>query len=135
MPSHAERRFEQVPLASIATLRSADSPKVLHVSPIPLLLETRSAVLEAAGVRTVSAGSVAAAVRLCRRHSFNAVVLCHELSRQQKEQVMRAARRNNTATTVIGLYNLVSTEAKGADLAVDSHDGPEALLQAVRSAL
>ncbi len=136
MQTHrSEWRFEQVPLESIAALRrSEDPPKILNVSSVPLLLQTRSAILKTAGLLAVNTGSTAEAVRLCRRQAFDAVVLCHALSRPQKQQVMQAARRSQTRTRVIGLYNVARTEAAGADVAVDSHDGPEALLKAVRAA-
>jgi CheY-like chemotaxis protein len=129
-------RFEQVPLTSIPVLlEKTRHPQVLHVSSDPVLLGTRGAILERSGVLTVSAGSGAEAVRLCRRHSFDAVVLCHELAPRHKQEVIHAVRRRGSGTKVIGLYSVTPSEAAGADLAVDSHDGPEALLQAVRTIL
>ncbi len=135
-PTHGQRRFEQVSLESIAPLRR-DEPrrKVLNLSPDPLLLQTRAAILERTGVLTVNAGSAAEAVWLCRSQHFDAVVVCHSLDQQQRQLVMQAARRGKPGTTVIGLYNLTRANAAGADLVVDTNDGPEALLKAVRTAL
>ncbi len=133
-PSRA--RFEQVPLSSVpGLLQEKRRPQILNVSPDLLLLRTRTAILERAGVWTVNAGSTAEAVRLCRRYGFDGVVLCHELSEQAKRQVTQAARRRRAGTTVIGLYSIGPSEAAAADVAVNAHDGPEALLKAVRAIL
>lgn len=134
--SRLHPRFEQVPLHTIPVLReNAVRPRVLNVSLDATLLQTRSAILQSTGAAVVNANGYGEAVRACARQAFDAVVLCHALPRHHKREVMQAARRGRSATKVVGLYNIAPAQAAGADVAVDSHDGPEALLQAVRPLL
>ena len=128
--------FEQVPLARIAPLLEGKRPpRILIVGHDPLLVETRSAILQNSGLRAIGASSAAEAARISRREEFDALVLCHELSQQDKQMVMQEARRRKPRSKVIALYSITPSEASGADLAVDSHDGPEAFLEAVHSIL
>ncbi len=124
-------RFEQVPLESIFA-ELGKQKKVLNVSSDPCLLETRKAILERGGYQVVCASSAEEAVRLCRHESFKAIVLGHSLPGRLKHAVIQAARKYNPDARIIGLYKVSPNEAAGADIIIDSHDGPDLLLQAVR---
>ena len=133
-PEHRRSpRFERVPLRSILVASDPNAPrKVLNVSADPSLSETRRAILERAGYRVSCASDAADVAQLCRQETFDAVVVGHSLPQRQRYAVIEAVRKYNPAARIIGLYKMAAAEAAGADLAIDSHDDPEILVQVIR---
>ncbi len=126
-------RFEQVPLESIFVISDRKVPKkVLNVSADLSLLETRRAILERGGYLVSCASNAVDVVQLCRNETFDVVVVGHSLPKRQKHAVIQAVRKYNPAARIIGLYRISAAETAGADLAIDSHDDPEILVQVVR---
>lgn len=80
----------------------------------------------------VHAASAEEAARHFRRHSFRAVIIGQAVPTEEKPKLIRAARAAASAPWIIGVYKLAADEAAGAHVAVDSHDGPQALLSALR---
>ncbi len=135
-PNNSRRRsprFEQVPLESVFVASDSKGPKkVLNVSADLSLLETRRAILERAGCLVSCASNAVDVVQLCRKETFDAVVLGHSLPKRQKHAVIQAVRKYNPAARIIGLYMISTAEAVGTDIVIDSHDGPDILIEAIR---
>ncbi len=109
------------------------APKnVLNVSADLNLLETRRAILEREGYLVSCASNAVEAVLLCRQEPFDAVVVGHSLPKRQKHAVIQAVRKYSPAACIIGLYKISVAEAVGADIVIDSHDGPDILIEAIR---
>ncbi len=120
-------------MESIFVAADPQAPKkVLNVSAEIMLLETRRAIFERGGYLVSCATNAVEAIWLCRQEAFHAVVVGHSLPKRQKHAVIQAARKYNPGARIIGLYKVIPDEAAGADVAIDSHDGPEILLQALR---
>lgn len=123
-------RFPQIPLNHVPI--NGARPRVLHVSTERALALTRSAILQRAGFRVQTAYATGEAARLLHENDYVAVIVGHSLSREQKAHVIGAARAASSAPWIVGLYSLSSTEASGAHVAVDTHDGPQAVVDALR---
>lgn len=132
MKNKSRRRFQQVPLEKIAAVAEAAAPKVLSVSRDGVLAQTRSTILQRAGLQVDTVMDTEEAARLLFDKSYDAVVLEHSLSREGKAEVIGAARSARSAPWIIGLYNLWSSEARGVHIAIDTQDGAEALVTAIR---
>ena len=131
---HRERatRFPHVPLESIPALRSSKETAVLNICADPPLLETRTAILQVAGFHTVAAGSAAAALRELSAQPFQVVVLCHPIPARQRKDIGERARQRIPGVRTIMLYKVSSTEAADADVAMDSHEYPDVMINAIR---
>lgn len=132
------RRFPQVPLAQVpaspgrASRAPAKWPRVLNVSRDRSVAETRSDIMKEAGFRVETVFAAGDAAHLLQEKEYEAVIVGHNLSREQKAQVIGAARAAAGAPWIIGLYTLGPFEAVGTHFAVDVHEGPQAIVEAVR---
>ncbi len=113
-------------------LREENGLRILNVGREGNLLQTRAAILRGQGFRVENATSAEEAVVRCRQELFDAVVIGHTLEREEQEAVIRWARRRKPTPRIIVLYRISPKEAEGAHLAIDSHDTPEALIEALR---
>jgi hypothetical protein len=107
---------------------------ILNISGDAGLLRSRSLVLESAGYQPISASKLGDIVQACKQHEFAAVVICHSTGTEIKHRLMLTTRSCcQEGTPIISLYLGVPEECAGADVAVAAADGPEALLNALRS--
>ncbi len=126
--NRSSRRFEHVPLEQVPVLD--ERPRILHVSPNHT--DARRQALERAGFRVEVAQAAGEAARRLREEPFDAVIVGHPLSREEKAAVVGAARAAESAPWIIALYKLWVTEGSGAHVAIDAQDGPEAVISALR---
>ena len=122
-------RFEQVPLSAVPMLTRK---RVLNICEERTLLQTRTAILEAAGFHAVAASTVESARQALALDSFDAVVICHSISHDDRQELIRAVRKLCPSARIVGLYNLPPQNDHGADRMIDAHDGPDSLIQALR---
>ena len=107
---------------------------ILNISGDAALLRTRNLVLESAGYQPISATGLGDVVQACKQHKIAAVVICHSTGTEIKHRLMLTAWSCCQAgTPIISLYLGAPEECAGADVAVAAADGPEALLDALRS--
>jgi DNA-binding NtrC family response regulator len=129
MSARPTPRFEQIPVEKVPFLQPS-GPSVLNVSSDLALLNTRTAILEIAGIRATAAANVRTAVRAIQDEVFNAVVLCHTVNAKDRAEIVREARKVTPKVRVIEVFKISS--AGDADICVDSHAGPEALIATLR---
>lgn len=102
----------------------------------PLLLETRSWVLEEAGFAVVTSSSLVEAEQQLASPEVKLLVLCHTLSAQERTDILAVASRINpsakrlllTASTVIPLD-------APHEAVLSALEGPRALISTVRKVL
>ncbi|MGA8161407.1 MAG: hypothetical protein WCB76_11395 [Acidobacteriaceae bacterium] len=101
-----------------------------------VLLQSRAAILETAGVRLVNAEGFPQGLERIRDAPFDLAVLCHSLSRTDRLNLAAAIRRRNPSAAIL----LVSSgpgaplaEKDGMDAVLESE--PHRLLQGFRLAL
>ncbi len=125
-------RFEHVPVATVPVRRPGEV-RVLHISFDRAIRETRDAILRAAGFRVLSVSTLKEVVAACRNYEFDAVVVGHTIPTAERGAVLAAARACRSKPRVIAMYKLAPDEITGADVALDSHDSPDFLIQTLRS--
>ncbi|HEX3986122.1 MAG TPA: response regulator [Acidobacteriaceae bacterium] len=94
----------------------------IHIGTDPLLLRTRTAVLESAGLRVISAESVSQALGTLWDNPFDLAVLCHSLSRSERLSLTTAIRRRSPSALI-----LLISAGPGASTA--EKDGMDAVLE------
>lgn len=101
-----------------------------------VLLRTRAAILETAGLRVQNVEGFSFAMKAILTGSFDLAILCHSLHRDQRLNLTAAIRRNHPAALIL----LVSRgpgagegEREGIDAVLESH--PRQLLEDLRGAL
>ena len=101
-----------------------------------MLLRTRGAVLESAGLRVVIVDSVPPAVGIIRAGTFDVAILCHSLSRGDRLKLTAAIRRRNPSALILlvsGEPGANTAERDGIDAVLEPE--PWRLLQRLRSIL
>ncbi len=125
-------RFEQVPLHAVPAIAADIKARtVLVVGRHGTLLQSRTAVLEAAGFRAVAAGALASAVQALATEPVDTVVMCHTLSQADRETLVQVVRERRPSVQVIRLFTLYPHPEDGVDVMIDSHEGPGELIQAI----
>lgn len=106
---------------------------VLAVGHDPVLLETRSQVLQAAGYTVVPELSLKKAVAKFRGGDFDLVLLCHSIPTQDRERLTRLLREHTSRTPIVS----VSCSVNGLDSFADATIGtdPRELLVGLRELL
>jgi DNA-binding NtrC family response regulator len=113
----------------------ARKKRILCISYDEPLLTTRKMILEQAGFFVTPAYGFAEASRICRfDHMFDLIVMGHSIPRADKTALIEMLKPDCNAP-VLSIRRHTEPPLKEADFSVDSHDGPDALLLAVKSAL
>jgi CheY-like chemotaxis protein len=108
---------------------------ILSISYDSSLLFTRQWILEQAGYEVSSALGFAEALEICEtRHQFDLVLMGHSMPQKDKMALFQALRENCKAP-LLSILRQGESRIPQADYAVEAIDGPDALLQAVESAL
>lgn len=94
----------------------------LHIGADPVLLQTRGALLESAGLRVVCLDSVSRALEAVWAAPFDLAILCHSLSRRDRRHLLAAIRRRNPSALVL----LVSA---GPGVSMAAKEGLDAVLE------
>ena len=109
--------------------------RILSISYDESLLTTRKMILEQAGFDVAAAYGFAEASTICRfDHTFDLIVMGHSIPRKDKTALLEMLRPNCKAP-LLSIRRHTEPPIPEADFSVDSHDGPEALVAAVKSAL
>lgn len=107
--------------------------KILIISYDPLLLESRRLLLEQAGFIVTSVLGFVEAVTACEQAgNFDLVVIGHSIPQSEKEEFL-ALIKKTSSPPVLSIALSIDPPLEAADLYVDSQDGPQALLDAVKS--
>jgi DNA-binding NtrC family response regulator len=107
---------------------------ILSVSYDESLLHTRHWILETAGFKVTSALGFTQATNYSQTGHFDLVIIGHSIPREDKEALLKVVR-NHKDIPVLSLRRVGDAPLPGVDHAIETWDGPEALLTAVRHLL
>jgi CheY-like chemotaxis protein len=106
---------------------------VLAVGRDPVLLETRSQVLQAAGYTVIPEHSLKKAVARFREGDFDLVLLCHSISAKDRERLTRLLREHTSRTPIVSVSSSMSALDSFADATIGND--PRELLVGLRELL
>jgi DNA-binding response OmpR family regulator len=106
------------------------SIRILVVGREPALLETYAILFTRAGYQTQTAG-LGESAQLLETVKHGVLVLDHTLSKEQRHWLVHLARKASLNTRVMALHS--NARDCGADLAMDSREGPDAIVAGVRA--
>lgn len=109
-------------------------PRILSVSYDEAILRTRQYILEAAGFEVLSALGFADAAKIAQTGTYDLLLLGHTLPYNDKTELVRLAK-THCDCAVVSVYKHGIDPHPDADVAVDSTDGPQAMIDAVNKAL
>lgn len=104
---------------------------LLVVSAELSIRQTRLLLLEEAGHTPQVAESCAQAKEVLQLTKFDLVILDHTLSKDDRVDLIQFIRKTGVTTRILLLHK--SGVDSGADLYLDSRDGPDALISAIDS--
>lgn len=104
--------------------------RVLAVSYDETLLRTRQLVLESAGYKTQTAVALRSALKKIGEHPTDALILCHSIQRDDKQQLIAEFRKRNPKAIVIALSRAGEKNVQNVDGYVSPAD-PEELIRSV----
>jgi len=108
--------------------------RILSISYDQVLLLTRQALFEQEGFEVRSACGFAEALEACQGHDdFDVVVMGHSMPQRDKTELAKALRTKRDAP-LVSIYKHGDSAMPEADYSVNAHEGPKALLEAVRKA-
>lgn len=96
------------------------------------LRETYAMLFQRAGY-IAQAAEISDGVECMKAIAFSAIVMDHTLSKDERQSLVRVAHQLSPNTKAIAFHS--SAQDCGADLAMDSREGAEAILQRVQSLL
>lgn len=109
--------------------------RIFSISYDPSLLSTRQWMLENAGYEVSSALGFAEALEVCQtKHDFDLVLMGHSMPQKDKIALFEALKSKCSAP-LLSILRHGDSPIPQATYAVDSNDGPEALMEAVDKAL
>ena len=109
--------------------------RILSISYDSALLETRQWILEQAGYDVSSALGFAEALEVCKTTGeFNLVLMGHSIPQKDKIALFEALKMSGK-TPLLSILRHGDSPIPQATYAVDSNEGPDALLAAVRNVL
>lgn len=106
---------------------------VLAIGRDPLLLETRSQVLQGAGYTVVPELSLKKAVARFSEGDFDLVLLCHSIPAKDRELLTQLLREHTSRTPIVSVSSNLSAFDSFADATVESD--PKELLVGLRELL
>jgi CheY-like chemotaxis protein len=109
--------------------------RILSISYDESLLRTRELILERAGYDVYSALGFAEALEVCQGDShFDLILMGHSMPRRDKTALIKALRRTSSAP-LLSLRKHSDPPLPEAEFSIDALEGPDASLDAVKSAL
>lgn len=106
---------------------------VLVVSAETTIRQTRTLLMEGAGYKVVAAESRHKAIQIAHQFDFDIAILDHTLDKHDRIRCVRFIRGTAPATRILVLHK--SATDCGADLCLDSREGPERLVSCVKTLL
>lgn len=88
---------------------------VLAIGHDPLLLETRSQVLQAAGYTVIPELSLKKALAKFREGDFDLVLLCHSIPAQDRQRLVRLIREHTSRTPIVSVATTLGQHDLFAD--------------------
>ena len=110
------------------------APSILSISYDESLLRTREWLLRGAGFAVTSALGFTEATAHCSNSAFDLVIVGHSIPRKDKATLIEQIRMHNH-TRILSLRRPGEDAIPGADFSVESSEGPDTLLTAVKSVL
>jgi DNA-binding response OmpR family regulator len=110
------------------------APSILSISYDESLLRTREWLLRGAGFVVTSALGFTEAATHCRNSTFDLVIVGHSIPRKDTTALIEQVKSHNH-TRILSLRRQGEEAIPGADYSVESSEGPDVLLAAVRTAL
>lgn len=110
------------------------APSILSISYDESLLRTREWLLRASGFTVTSALGFTEAAAHCRNSTFDLVIIGHSIPRHDRIALIEQVRRHNH-TRILSLRRQGEEPIPGTGHWVESSEGPDALLAAVKDAL
>jgi len=110
------------------------APSILSISYDESLLRTREWVLRAAGFDVTSALGFTEATAHCGNSAFDLVIVGHSIPRKDKVALIEQVRMHNH-TRILSLRRQGEDAIPGSDLFIESSEGPDVLLTAVKAVL
>jgi DNA-binding NtrC family response regulator len=108
----------------------------IHIGADSVLLQSRTPILEQAGLRVANADSLAQGLARVGAASFDLAVLCHSLGRTDRLNLAAAIRRSNPSALVVlvsGGSGVHTVEKEGMDAVLEPE--PHRLLAGLRRLL
>jgi len=106
---------------------------VLAVGHDPMLLETRSQVLRAAGYTVVSTLSLNKSIVYFLEGDFDLILLCHSIPVAGRERVARLMREHAPRTPIVTVVSYLGENDPFADASIEND--PERMVAALREFL
>jgi len=125
---HLRYKVKQSSVTSMAN----QAPSILSISYDESLLRTREWLLRAAGFSVTSALGFTDATAHCRNSAFDLVIVGHSIPQKDKAALIEQVRTHNH-TRILSLRRQGDVPMPGADLSLESSEGPDALLEAVKA--
>jgi DNA-binding NtrC family response regulator len=113
----------------------AGQPKasILYAENEEEILATQAEIFKKAGYATTQVVGRAAAEQALKQGSFELIILGHTLSKEDRHHLPYKARKANENMRILVLH--ASGNHPAVDMAMDSRQGPEAVLKAVSTLL
>ena len=109
------------------------SQAVLVVSPDPHLGTTRCALLQSAGMKSEACSNFAEALQALGQQHWQAVLVCHSYSMQEKVRLLEQARQKQTRSVL--LHNFQTDNSLPADAHFSVVNEPGELVKTVAQLL
>lgn len=106
---------------------------MLVVSAETTIRQTRTLLMEGAGYKVMAAESRHKAIRIAQQFDLDIAILDHTLDKHDRIRCVRFIRQAAPATRILVLHK--SGADCGADLCLDSREGPERLVSCVKTLL
>jgi DNA-binding NtrC family response regulator len=108
-------------------------PSIIYAENDEDILSSQGEILKKAGYATTQVVGRAAAEQALKQGSFELIILGHTLSKDDRHHLPYKARKANENMRILVLH--ASGNHPAVDMAMDSREGPEAVLRAVSSLL
>ena len=112
---------------------SNTSTTVISVGANPELVLLRNFVLQEAGFNVISTVDENDALARIERRDCGVLLMCYSLPIEVRRKLVEALRRFCPASRIVAIANKHIEKADFADMFVYGVEGPEALIEAVRS--
>src|SRR5919204_64924 len=110
------------------------APSILSISYDESLLRTREWLLRASGFNVTSALGFTEAAAHCRNSGFDLVIIGHSIPRNDRAALIEQVKAHNHGR-ILSLRRQGEEPIAGVDHSVESSEGPDVLLAAVKAAL
>ncbi|MCI0348084.1 MAG: hypothetical protein L0Z53_01555 [Acidobacteriales bacterium] len=114
-------------------MAAAQKPSVLYAENDEKILAAQAEMIQKAGYAVTQVQGRAAAEQALKQGSFELMILGHTLSKDDRHHLPYKARKANEDMRILVLH--ASGNHPAVDMAMDSRQGPEAVLKAVASLL